>query len=213
MSEETKRLLKCDLRYVFKDALVFVLIMAGLQLWCYLLYDKVANMVLLVSFITSLILLSIRAKDWQVQIRMYVSSGMSRKVIFQVLNIRNAILFLAGMLIEVVMCFVSWNGFIFFRIEFFVISGAFLLFIWGFGEIMGVLVYQRKKLGLVLMVIGYLPTTIFCMAAIGLEDEPSYFWDALFDKINVLPFVAVAVAVLAGGIFLAKKQLGKYMVY
>lgn len=213
MSEETKRLLKCDLIYVFKDIWVFALVLAGLWLWCYLLYDTSANAVLLVNFITGVMLLSENVRDWQVQIRMYVSTSMSRKVIFRVLNIRNAILLLMGLFIETVIAFAAYPAF---GSKFLVVSGAFLLFIWGFGEIAGVLVYQRKKLGQVLMCIGYILVMSPCMGSFFLGNELSGFWRVLFDGItgiNVLVFGAAAMAVLAGGICFAGKHMGEYMVY
>ena len=190
MSEETKRLLKYDMRSVFKDMWVFVLIIIGLWLWCYLIYDTMANAVLLICFV------DFGLRDWQIQIRMYVSAGMSRKGIFQVLNIRNAAIFLGGLFIEAVVAFVAYPVF---KTKFFIISGAYLLFIWGFGQITGVLVYHRKS-----------------WAQFSLGNEASGFWRVLFDGITTTTVSVMgiaAVAVLAGGICFARKHMKEYMVY
>lgn len=92
MSEETKRLLKYDLLCAFKDIWIFVLIALVLQLWCYYMYNKVANMVLLADFAIGMPLFSWGIKDWQIQIRLYVSTGLTRKGIFRVLLMRNMLL-------------------------------------------------------------------------------------------------------------------------
>lgn len=213
MSEETKRLLKYDLRCTVKNIWVLVLIVTGLWLWCYLIYDTVANAALLISFVAGMLFLNMGVMDWQVQIRMYVSAGMSRKGIFQVLNIRNAIIFLAGLLIESVIAGVAYPVF---RTKFLIISGAFLLLIWGFGQIAGVLAYHRKKLGQVLIIIGYILVMIPCMGSFSLGEEASVFWSILFENISwayILVMGVASITVLAGGICFARKHMREYMVY
>lgn len=213
MSEETKRLLKYDMRSVFKDMWAFVLIVIGLWIWCYLIYDTVANAVLLICFVAGMMFLNMGVRDWQIQIRMYVSAGMSRKGIFQVLNIRNAAIFLGGLLIEAVVAFVAYPVF---KTKFLIISGAYLLFIWGFGQITGVLVYHRKKLGQILTIIGYIVVIMPCMGSFSLGNEASGFWRVLFDEITTTTVSVMgiaAVAVLAGGICFARKHMEEYMVY
>lgn len=212
MKEGTKRLLKCDLLFVFKDIWVWLLVVIGLQIWFYFLYNAVANAALLLNFVTGVCLLSTSVKDWQSQIRVYVSAGMSRKGIFQVLLIRNAALVLTGLLIEAVIVFAFYPGL---GVKFLVLSGFFLLFVWGFRETAGVMVYQRKKLGKFLLVIGYILTIIPCTFSFFSEGQDN-FWRVLLNEISVTAvFVmgALAVAVLVGSICFARKHMGKYMVY
>ena len=60
---------------------------------------------------------------------------------------------LAGIFIEAAMIFINYPEI---GIKFMAVSGFFLLFVWGFGDIAGVLVYQRKKLGQIFLIIGYM---------------------------------------------------------
>ncbi len=212
MREGTKRLLKCDLMFVFKDIWVWFLVVAGLQIWFYLFYNTVANAALLISFVVGVCLLSTSVKDWQAQIRMYVSAGISRKGIFQVLLIRNTALLLTGLLIEAVMVFAFYPEL---GIKFLAVSGFYMLFVWGFGETAGVMVYQRKKLGMFLTVIGYILTMIPCSFSFFSEGQAD-FWMVLLREIPltaVFVMGALAAAVLAGSICFARKHMGKYMVY
>lgn len=212
MSEETKRLLKYDLLCAVKDISVFVLIVLALQLWCYFMYKTVANAAFFVVFVIGMPIVVWGIKDWQTQIRLYVSSGMTRKGIFEVLLMRYVIIVLAGLMIEAVIVFADYPEL---GIKFLVLSGFFLLFLWGFGEIAGVLAYQGKKLGQILMIIGYMMVGMISAGSVLAENQME-FWYVLSDGITVVKVLvmgAVAAAVLVGGIFLAKKQIGKYMVY
>ncbi len=212
MSKETKRLLKYDLLCALKDIWIFVLIVLGLQLWCYFMYKAVANAAFLVTFVIGMPIIVWGIKDWQTQIRLYVSSGMTRKGIFKVLLMRYVIIVLAGLIIETVVVITSYPEL---GMKLLVLSGFFLLFLWGFGEIAGVLAYQGKKLGQVLMLIGYMMVGMISAGSVLTENQME-FWCVLLDEItvvNILIIGTAAAAVLAGGIFLAKKQIGKYMVY
>lgn len=212
MSEETKRLLKYDLLCSVKDILIFGLIMLALQLWCYYMYQTVANAAFLAAFVIGMPIIVWGVKDWQTQIRLYVSSGMTRKGIFQVLLMRYAMTVLAGLMMEAAIVFIGYPEL---GMKFLLLSGFFLLFLWGFGEIAGVLAYQGKKLGQVLMLIGYMMVGMICAGSVFTENQME-FWYILLDEltvVNVLVVGIAALAVLAGGIFFAKKQMGKYMVY
>lgn len=212
MSEETKRLLKYDLLCSVKDILVFVLIVLGLQLWCYFVYKTVTNAAFLAAFVIGMPIILWGAKDWQTQIRLYVSSGMTRKGIFKVLLMRYVLTVLAGLMIEAAVVFTSYPEL---GIKFLVLSVFFLLFLWGYGEIAGVLAYQGKKLGQIFMIIGYMMVGMISAGSVLTENQME-FWCSLLDEltvVNVLVMGAASAAVLAGGIFLAKKQIGKYMVY
>lgn len=212
MSEETKRLLKYDLLCAVKDILIFVLIILALQLWCHFMYKTVANVAFLAAFVIGMPIIVWGAKDWQTQIRLYVSSGMTRKGIFKVLLVRYVMTILAGLMIEAAVVFIGYPEL---GIKFLVLSVFFLLFLWGFGEVAGVLAYQGKKLGQIFMIIGYMMVGMICAGSVLTENQMD-FWCSLLDEltvVNVLVMGIVAVAVLAGGIFLAKKQVGKYMVY
>lgn len=212
MSEETKRLFKYDLLCAVKDIWIFVLIVLGLQLWCYFMYKTVANAAFSAAFVIGMPIIIWGIKDWQTQIRLYVSSGMTRKRIFKVLVMRYVIILLAGLMAEAVVVFTSYPEL---GMKFLVLSGFFLLFLWGFGEIAGVLAYQGKKLGQIFMIIGYMMVGMISAGSVLTENQMD-FWCSLLDEltvVNVLVMGIVAAAVLAGGIFLAKKQVGKYMVY
>ena len=212
MSEETKRLLKYDLLCAVKDILVFVLIMLALQLWFHFMYKAVANVAFLAAFVIGMPIIVWGLKDWQTQIRLYVSSGMTRKGIFKVLLMRYVIIILAGFMIEAAIVFIGYPEL---GIKFPVLSVFFMLFLWGFGEIAGVLAYQGKKLGQVFMIIGYMMVGMICAGSILTENQME-FWCGLLDEltvVNVLVMGAASATVLAGGIVLAKKQIGKYMVY
>lgn len=212
MSEETKRLLKYDLLCAVKDILIFALIVVGLRLWCYFMYKTVANEALLAAFVIGMSIIVWGVKDWQTQIRLYVSSGMTRKGIFKVLLTRYAMSVLAGLVIEAAIVFIGYPEL---GMKFLVLSVFFLLFLWGFGEIAGVLAYQGKKLGMIFMIIGYMMAGMICAGSVLTENQME-FWCGLLDEltvVNVLVMGTVSAAVLAGGIVLAKKQIGKYMVY
>lgn len=213
MSEETKRLLKYDLLCAFKDICVFVLIMMGLQVWCYFMYQVEANTVLLVVYVIGTIMIVWGSKDWQVQIRLYVSAGMTRKRIFRVLLIRSGAAVLAGFFIEAVIVFIRypWLG-----IKFLALSVFLQIFLWGFGEIAGVLAYQRKKLGQIFMIIGFMTAGILSMGGLFIMENQEDFWSVLLAELSPVSVSAAGVAaaaMLAAGIGLAKRQIEKYMVY
>lgn len=216
MSEETKRLLKCDLHFMLKEIRWAGVIVIGLWLWIYFLLNVAGNMMLMVSFVAAIWLLSMNVRDWRFQIRMYVNASMRRKAIFQVLLIRNAVFFLIIMLIESVLFLAFYSGvYAGVGIRFWFISVFSLLLVWGLGEIAGVLVYQRKKLGQILMIIDYLLAMIPCMFGFISKDVED-FWIVLLDGIPVTAVAAggvVSVAVLAGGIWFAGKHMDAYMVY
>lgn len=212
MSEETKRLLKYDLLCAFKDISVFVLIVLALQLWCYFMYKTVANAAFLVTFVIGMPIVVWGAKDWLTQIRLYVSSGMTRKRIFKVLLLRYVMTVLTGIMIETAIVFIGYPEL---GMKFLALSVFFLLFLWGFGEIAGVLTYQGKKLGQIFMIIGYMMIGMISAGSI-LTVNQMEFWCSLLDELTVVSVLimgTVAAAVLAGGIFLVKKQIRKYMVY
>lgn len=212
MSEETKRLLKYDLISAFKDLWIFILIVLGLEAWCYFMYKTVPNIAILTAFVTGIVMMAWGSKDWQTQIRMYVSAGMTRKRIFRVLLTRNTAMFLAAIIIETALVFGCYPGL---GRKFLALSAFYQLFIWGFGMITGVMVYRQKKLGTVFMIIGLLLAGTVSAGSI-LTERQEDFWTALLAEVPTAGMAAVgimAAAVLAGGIVLAKKQIQIYMVY
>lgn len=212
MSEETKRLLKYDLLCALKDILIFVLIVLGVQLWCHYMYKRMANMVFLADFAIGMPLFAWGGKDWLVQIRLYVSTGITRKRIFRVLIMRKLLVILAGIFIEAAMIFINYPEI---GIKFMAVSGFFLLFVWGFGDIAGVLVYQRKKLGQIFLIIGYMMIGMLSAGSFFSENQVG-FWVVFLAEITpetIAVIGVLAVAVFAGGICFAKKQIRNYMVY
>lgn len=212
MSEETKRLLKYDLISALRDLWIFILIVLGLEAWCYFMYKTVPNVAILTAFVTGIVMMAWGAKDWQTQIRMYVSAGMTRKRIFRVLLTRNTAMILAGIIIEAALvfgCYPELGG------KFLALSAFYQLFIWGFGMITGVIVYRQKKLGTVFMIIGFFLSGMISTGSILVESQED-FWGALLAEVPMAGLAAVgimAAAMLAGGIILAKKQIQTYMVY
>ncbi len=95
------------------------------------------------------------------------------------------------------------------------VSGFFLLFVWGFGDIAGVLVYQRKKLGQIFLIIGYMMIGMLSAGSFFSENQVG-FWVVFLAEITpetIAVIGVLAVAVFAGGICFAKKQIRNYMVY
>lgn len=212
MREETKRLLKYDLLSAFLDLRIFILIVLALEAWCYFAYKMVPNIAILIAFVTGIVMMTWGSKDWQTQIRMYVSAGMTRKRIFRVLLTRNMAVILAGLVIEAVLIFCCYPEL---GEKFLVLSAFYQLFIWGFGMITGVMVYRQKKLGTVFMIIGFFLAGMVSAGSILVESQEG-FWVTLLVEVPMAELAAVgimAAAVLAGGIILAKKQIQTYMVY
>lgn len=213
MSKETRSLLKYDLLSMLRDFWLYIPVIAVLLLWCYLFYGIVGDVVILISFLIGMQLLAGNIKDWQSQIRMYVSAGMTRKGIFQVLLIRNGMLIFIGILAEAFTAAVVYPGI--YGIKPLAVMGFLLLFIWGLGQVSGPLVYQKKKLGFVLMMLGYMLVSVLSMNSFFIRDQRNFLVGILDEMTapNLLAAGLGAAAVLAGGICYAKKQIGKYMVY
>lgn len=215
MSKEMKSLLKYDMGKTAQGLLVIVPCIIGLLLWFWLLFGEFVNPFLLLLLYANMMILNYSIADWQRQIGSYVSMGMTRKNIFGVMLVRALGMFAISIALEILLGSLFYSQLGFGRLV--LVSAFLLIFCWGFGQFSGVLVYQRKKLGTVLQILGFMLVGgmlgFGCVA--GMESSAQELLALVVEIMSVpllctIGIVAVIVGIL--GFCVARKQIKSFQV-
>lgn len=211
MSDKTKRLLEYDMIGMLKDFLSAFFIYLGIVIWIGLIQRTIPNIWGMMLFIGATLNITECMKDWQVQIRMYISMGMTRKEIFQVIFIRNMVLILLESLCAIAIrtggYTTAFNG------KIIVLYIFAFLFSYGWGQVTGVLLYQKRKSGRIFQILGGLWIGVSAFTAFYPNEEGVR---SVLSGLN-MGFMAVCgavfLAVFAGGVFCSYKCIQEYSVF
>lgn len=211
MSDETKRLLKCDFEYSMQNVGLIVMAVVALTLWFFVRYGEIVDMFLLLFMFIGIIMITISVSDWQFRNGLYLSMGVSRKNVYKVIVCRGIFLSLIILLIEAVI------GVIFYpdkyNIMFLVVSLGFFLICHGFGQFVGTLMYQKNKLGSVLYCIGIMVVSGIC--SIFIVSSSDLKLPNISEVIHIKHVVGVlvlAVIVWGFGMYRVYKQMKNFAI-
>lgn len=215
MSEEMKGLLKYDTGKTARGFLMIVPCVIGLLLWFWLLLGEFVNPFLLLLLYANMMILNWSMADWQREIGSYISMGMTRKNIFRVMLVRALELFVVSIALELLLGSLYYPQTGFGKLV--LVSAFLLIFCWGFGQFSGVLVYQRKKLGTVLQILGFMVVggMLGFGCVLGMESSEQKLLTLVLEIMSVpllctIGIVAVIVGIL--GFCVAGKQIKSYQV-
>lgn len=213
MNDGMKRLMGYEGTCVIHGIGEIILVGTGVILWFLLLYGKVINLMFAVTALTCLLILSCSVRDWQLNIRTYISMGITRKSTFMAIVIRGILQMVIGMLLEIIIGFIGYPEYL--KAE--VLLGSLFLFlcIHGWALVSGALICSHKKTGKVMQVIGLMIIggVIGGGSMVALNENGMLtLMVNLLTVAGVIDFGIVALIVWIVGIFVARKQAKGFVV-
>lgn len=211
MSEDIKRLLKCDFRYTMQNMKQIVISIVGLLLWFAFLFEKVVDVYLLLIMFMGIIMITLSIADWQYRNSLYVSMGVRRKNLHKVIMIRGIMLSMIGLVLEVILASIFYTRGL--NIEILLISLGFFLICHGYGQFTGTLVYQKKKIGTVLQFMGIMAVSGCSgfFAVVSMEENLPVI-ATMVQIPHVIIVMVLAVMMWSFGMYCVHKQMKNFAV-
>lgn len=211
MSDETKRLLKCEFRYCMQSVRQIAIVIVVLTVWFRFMYGEIVDMFLLLLMFIGIILVTESVSDWQLRNSLYVSMGVSRKNVYRAIVGRGIFLGIIALFIEAII------GILFYpdkyNLKLLFVSLGFFLICHGFGQFVGTLMYQKNKIGSVLSIIGVMAVSGVCTLFIIVSSDLDLPNIAEVIRMSHVAIVAVLAACIWGfGMYRVHKQMKDFAV-